>query len=168
MDREDLVRTMRRHRICVLIPTYNNAATLRGVVDGVLKYADDVIVVNDGSTDATADILASFGDSIVTVSYGRNRGKGAALKHGFRRALELGYEYAVTIDSDGQHFPGDLPLFVRAIAETVAPSSSANATCRVSISTAKARLPTVSPTSGSISRPVSGFATPRPVIALIR
>lgn len=117
MDREDLVRTMRRHHICVLIPTYNNAATLRGVVDGVLKYADDVIVVNDGSTDATADILASFGDSIVTVSYGRNRGKGAALKHGFRRALELGYEYAVTIDSDGQHFPGDLPLFVRAIAE---------------------------------------------------
>lgn len=116
-DKTDLIKTMRRYKVCVVIPTYNNAGTLRDVVSGVLNYSSDVIVVNDGSTDATREILESFGDQISVVDYVQNKGKGTALKRGFRKAMELGYEYAITIDSDGQHYPEDLPAFVKAIAE---------------------------------------------------
>lgn len=109
--------TMRSHKICVVIPTYNNAGTLRQILDGVLEYSSDVIVVNDGSTDSTHEILDGFASVICTVSLERNHGKGAALKAGFRKARSLGYEYAITIDSDGQHFPKDIPSFVKAIVE---------------------------------------------------
>ena len=116
-DKIDLIKTMRRLKICVLIPTYNNAGTLRRVITEILNYASDVIVVNDGSTDSTNSILDELKDSITVVSYEQNQGKGFALKTGFKKALELGYEYAITIDSDGQHYAEDLPKFVRAIAE---------------------------------------------------
>lgn len=117
VDKDDLIATSRRYKICVLIPTYNNAGTLRGVVSDVLNYSADVIVVNDGSTDSTRQILDSFGDAITVVDYQDNKGKGTALRRGFRKAIETGYEYAITIDSDGQHYPEDLPRFVKAIAE---------------------------------------------------
>lgn len=116
-DSDNLTRTIRRLGICVVMPTYNNAGTLRSVLEGVLRYCPDVIVVNDGSTDSTERILRDFAGRVVAVSHPRNLGKGAALRSGFRRALELGYEYAVTIDSDGQHYPSDLPLMVKAVAE---------------------------------------------------
>lgn len=116
-DKDDLIATSRRYKICVIIPTYNNAGTLHDVVADVLNYSSDVIVVNDGSTDSTRQILESFGDTITVVDYKENIGKGTALKRGFKRAIELGYEYAITLDSDGQHYPGDLPKFIQAIAE---------------------------------------------------
>lgn len=116
-DKNDLIKTMRRLKICVLIPTYNNAGTLRRVITEILNYTSDVIVVNDGSTDSTNSILDELKDTIKVVSYEQNQGKGFALKTGFKKALELGYEYAITIDSDGQHYAEDLPKFVRAIAE---------------------------------------------------
>lgn len=101
--------------ICVLMPTYNNAGTLRDVVERVLRFCVDVIVVNDGCTDTSAEILASFGENITVVDYGKNCGKGYALKQGFKKAKELGFDYAITIDSDGQHFPEDIPLFIKAL-----------------------------------------------------
>lgn len=116
-DKDDLIATSRRYKICVLIPTYNNAGTLHDVVTDVLNYSSDVIVVNDGSTDSTRQILESFGDTITVVDYKDNGGKGTALKRGFKKAIELGYEYAITLDSDGQHYPADLPKFIQAIAE---------------------------------------------------
>lgn len=116
-DKDDLIATSRRYKICVIIPTYNNAGTLHDVVSDVLNYSSDVIVVNDGSTDSTRQILESFGDTITVVDYKNNEGKGTALKRGFKKAIEMGYEYAITIDSDGQHYPEDLPKFVKAIAE---------------------------------------------------
>lgn len=116
-DKNDLIETMRRLKICVLIPTYNNAGTLGRVVSDVLEYSADVIVVNDGSTDETQSILDGLKDRVEVVSYAKNKGKGYALKTGFRKALEAGYEYAVTLDSDAQHYAEDLPNFVRAIAE---------------------------------------------------
>lgn len=116
-ERKDLIETMRSHRICVLIPTYNNAGTVGDVISRVLEYSSDVIVVNDGSTDNTSEILKSFGDDITVVSYPANAGKGSALKRGFRKAIGMGYEYAITIDSDGQHYPEDIPCFVKAIVE---------------------------------------------------
>lgn len=115
--KEDLVATMRRLKICVLLPTYNNSGTLAQVISKVLEQADDVIVVNDGSTDDTEEVLNRFGDKIIKVSYPRNRGKGHALKTGFKEALARGYEYAITIDTDGQHYPEDIPVFVKAISE---------------------------------------------------
>ncbi len=97
---------------CVIIPTYNNDRTLEKVINDTLKITHDVIVVNDGSTDRTASILNRLHDGIETVSYSKNRGKGSALREGFKRASDLGYEYAVTLDSDGQHFPSDIPKFL--------------------------------------------------------
>ena len=103
--------------ICIIMPTYNNGGTLRDVVERVMKQSAHVIVVNDGCTDHSADILASFGDRITVVDYGSNRGKGYALKQGFRKARQMGFDYAITIDSDGQHFPEDIPLFVEALGQ---------------------------------------------------
>ena len=98
--------------ICVIIPTYNNARTLATVIDAVLEYVTSVIVVNDGSTDQTSDILLQYQDKIKIVSYTKNRGKGYALKCGFNCAVQMGYKYALTLDSDGQHYAEDIPLFV--------------------------------------------------------
>ena len=106
---------MQQQKACVLIPTYNNGGTLRDVVERVLPFCADVIVVNDGCTDHSAEVLASFGERITVVDYGRNRGKGYALKQGFRKAKSKGFDYALTLDSDGQHFPEDIPLFVNAL-----------------------------------------------------
>ena len=106
---------MQQQKVCVVMPTYNNGGTLHDVVERVLAYCADVIVVNDGCTDNSAEILASFGEHITVVDYGRNRGKGYALKQGFKKAKALGFDYALTIDSDGQHFPEDIPLFVEAL-----------------------------------------------------
>jgi glycosyltransferase involved in cell wall biosynthesis len=101
-------------KVCVLMPTYNNQRTLKHVLDSVLSYTDQVIVVNDGSTDATSDILKSY-TTLDVVSYEKNVGKGWALRKGFERARNLGYDYVISIDSDGQHFADDLPQFLTAI-----------------------------------------------------
>lgn len=101
-------------KICVLIPTYNNEKTLKRVIDGVLEYTDRIIAVNDGSTDSTAQILAQY-PTITVITLAENKGKGNGLKTGFRKAQELGYHYAITIDSDGQHYPDDIPVFVEAL-----------------------------------------------------
>ncbi len=99
---------------CVLIPTYNNHKTIRRVIDGVLEFSqgNDVIVINDGATDSTPEILASYGDKITVVAYGKNQGKGYALKQGFKKAIEKGFKNAITIDSDGQHYPDDIQVFI--------------------------------------------------------
>lgn len=115
-ERKNLTETMRRLKICVIMPTYNNAGTLHQVVSEICDYSDDVIVVNDGSTDDTKKILESFGERIHLVSFDKNKGKGHALKKGFKEALRLGYSYAITIDSDGQHYPKEIPSFVKSIA----------------------------------------------------
>lgn len=108
------------YKICVLIPTYNNHKTLSRVLDGVLQYTQNVIVVNDGSTDTTAQILAKY-PQLTVLTLSKNKGKGIALQTGFKKALELGYDYAITIDSDGQHYPSDLPLFFKEIEASTAP-----------------------------------------------
>ena len=106
---------MQQLKVCVVMPTYNNGGTLCDVVERTLSVCVDVIVVNDGCTDNSAEILASFGERITVVDYGKNRGKGYALKQGLNKAKAKGFDYALTIDSDGQHFPEDIPLFVEAL-----------------------------------------------------
>lgn len=104
--------------VCILIPTYNNQKTLNRVVDGILSVTSHIIVVNDGSTDATARILSAYCDRITVVTHPVNQGKGMALRNGFKEAIRKGYRYAITIDSDGQHYPDDLPVFLEAMAST--------------------------------------------------
>ncbi len=95
----------------VVIPTYNNVTTLCQVITDVQRYTDSIIVVNDGSTDHTAEILSSI-SGIRVIGYKKNQGKGYALKRGLKVAYDLGYRYAITIDSDGQHFADDIPVFL--------------------------------------------------------
>ncbi len=96
---------------CVLVPTYNNEKSLPVVLQDLQLYTNNIVVVNDGSTDSTRQILNNF-SHLAIHHFPKNRGKGAALDHGFLLAEDLGYEYAITIDSDGQHYPDDLEVFL--------------------------------------------------------
>lgn len=97
--------------IVVIIPTYNNHKTLRRVLDGILDYTVDLIVVNDGSTDTTGEILDAY-PTLERIDFVSNQGKGIALRAGLAKAQAMGYRYAITIDSDGQHYPNDLIVFI--------------------------------------------------------
>ena len=96
-------------KLCVIIPTYNNVQTIGQVVQDVMSYCNQLIVVDDGCTDGTLDVLQSLSENIHIVSYQPNRGKGHALVAGFKKAKELGFTHAITIDADGQHFADDIP-----------------------------------------------------------
>lgn len=97
----------------MIIPVYNNDGTIADVVKRTLLQCNDVIVVNDGSTDLTKEHLESI-SGITLINSPKNEGKGAALRRGFRKALDLGFTYAITLDADGQHYPEDIPLFLEA------------------------------------------------------
>ena len=105
---------MKALKCAVLIPTYNNSSTIAKVIEDVKEFAQDIIVVNDGSTDNTSDILSTIKD-IRVIEYTQNQGKGHALKLGLGKAHEWGYRYAITIDSDGQHYADDIPVFIQRI-----------------------------------------------------
>ncbi len=114
MDKSSYKQKFRELRCCVLIPTYNNSTTIAQVIKDVLEYSDDVCVVNDGSTDNTLEILSQF-PQIKLHTYPKNAGKGWALREGFKFALKNGYDYVITLDSDGQHFADDLPTMLDAL-----------------------------------------------------
>lgn len=105
----------KEYAYCVIIPTYNNENTLKRVIDGVLEYIipQEIIIVNDGSTDRTPEILKAYPE-ITQIHFPKNQGKGLGLRKGFKKALEMGFSHAITIDSDGQHFPDDIPLLMSA------------------------------------------------------
>lgn len=94
----------------IMIPTYNNAGTLEDVIRRCLAQGLPVLVVNDGSSDETDSILERM--EVPSISHPKNLGKGQALKTGFLEARKQGYKYAITIDSDGQHFPEDIPALL--------------------------------------------------------
>jgi glycosyltransferase involved in cell wall biosynthesis len=116
MTLSEVQNAISEKKICVLIPTYNNEKTLKRVIDGVLEYTENIIVVNDGSTDSTAQILQNY-PAIDVISLPENKGKGNGLRTGFKKAKNSGFDYAITIDSDGQHYPDDIPVFVEALLE---------------------------------------------------
>lgn len=101
-------------RCCVIIPTFNNHKTLDKTIKGVLSHTQNIIIINDGSTDSTAAILANH-PNLEQLHFPENKGKGQALRAGFKLAETKGYHYAITIDSDGQHFTEDIPVFVDAL-----------------------------------------------------
>lgn len=94
-----------------VIPCFNEARAVADVVAGVKKFLPNVIVADDGSTDATAEAARGAGAEILRLAV--NHGKGAALRHGWQRARELGYAWVLMLDGDGQHAAGDIPRFLK-------------------------------------------------------
>ncbi|MDX1461855.1 MAG: DUF2062 domain-containing protein [Marinirhabdus sp.] len=108
---------MQRYNCCIVIATYNNEQTLSKILGKLVEYTDQIIIVDDGSTDHTATILSEF-PHLHVITLAQNLGKGNALKLGFKKALEMGFERAITLDTDGQHFPEDLPKFLAYLEES--------------------------------------------------
>jgi len=104
-----------RARIAVLIPAYNAAASLGGVIEGIKGYLSSIVVVDDGSSDATAEVARAAG--VKLLRHPINRGKGVALRTGFWFLLHEGYEAIITMDADGQHDPSYIPLLIHASEE---------------------------------------------------
>ncbi len=96
--------------VLVTIPAYNEEVAIGSVVLRSLKYADDVIVIDDGSADNTAEVAALAGARVVT--HEKNGGYGAAIKTCFETARKLGVDIMIIIDADGQHSPDDIPRMV--------------------------------------------------------
>ncbi len=99
--------------VIVVIPAYNEARFIGSVVLNVQKFADVVIVVDDGSTDETGPIARAAGAVVVRLP--NNRGKGIALNAGFSKALEHSPDVVVTFDGDGQHVSMELPFVIAPI-----------------------------------------------------
>lgn len=103
--------------ICIVIPTYNNAGTIMDVAGRAVAQGYPVVVVNDGSTDGTASLLAQSDHPLTVLTHPCNRGKGNALRTGLAYARAQGFRYAITLDGDGQHFPEDIPVLVDALTQ---------------------------------------------------
>jgi len=101
------------HKVLALIPAHNEAEHIVGVVAACQAYLP-VLVVDDGSTDDTASLAEQAGATLLRQS--PNQGKGAALKAGFRWAIEQGIDLVLTLDADGQHDPAEIPKFLEAFA----------------------------------------------------
>jgi len=98
-------------RVLTALPIYNEAHHISSVLDEVLRHCREVLVVEDGSRDGTAEILAARGD-VYVITHAQNRGYGAALQSAFDFALHNGYDVLVTIDCDGQHQPCMIPQLI--------------------------------------------------------
>lgn len=99
-----------RENVLALLPAHNEQEAVRSVLEGVLLHVDGALVVDDGSDDATGAEAASV--PRVEVLRIPRTGKGGALRAGFGRAVELGFPWVLTIDSDGQHDPSEIPRFL--------------------------------------------------------
>lgn len=97
-------------KICALIPSYNESKTIGLLVRSVKAKGLDVVVVDDGSVDRTAEIARDSGAKVLRRK--QNKGKGTSLKEAFRYALDKDYDAVVTMDADGQHSPSDISNFI--------------------------------------------------------
>ncbi|MBU3958482.1 MAG: glycosyltransferase family 2 protein [Candidatus Omnitrophica bacterium] len=98
-------------KICVIIPTYNEAKVIGGLIRQIRQQDLEVLVVDDGSVDNTPEIARENGATVLRNQ--TNEGKGASLIKGFGYARQKDYEAVITMDGDGQHLPQDLPYFMR-------------------------------------------------------
>lgn len=118
-DTPDYSKHSKSYRIAILIPAYNEEKYIGKVIEGCLKYKMDIIIVNDGSTDGTSNVVRSFPRqecfSIILIEHEKNQGKGASLKTGFTYILENNYDGVITMDADGQHDPNEIPNFLETV-----------------------------------------------------
>lgn len=105
-----------KERIAILIPALNGARLVGQLAQQCRAWSESVVVIDDGSTDGTSE--EARGAGAIVLRHERNRGKGAALKTGFRWALGEGFDGVVTLDVDGQHLPSEIPKLLRAREET--------------------------------------------------
>jgi len=101
------------NKICAVIPAYNEEKSLGHFLKKLKGYNIDIIVIDDGSTDDTAEIAKS--ENVFLIRRIVNEGKGKALRDGFQFALEKDYELIITLDADGQHDPVEIPFFIKKI-----------------------------------------------------
>ncbi len=101
-------------KVAVVIPAYNEDRFIADVVSRAKKYSDQVIVVDDGSTDETAKIAAESG--AIVIVHERNMGKWVALRDGFKKAVEIA-DLIIQMDGDGQHDPDEIPKFLNSLRE---------------------------------------------------
>lgn len=97
-------------KTCLLLPAYNEAKTISHIISEARMYIEPIIVIDDGSSDNTAQIARE--QDVVVLRHDINRGKGMALRTGFKYALEHNYDIIITMDSDGQHEPAEIPRFL--------------------------------------------------------
>lgn len=99
----------------IVIPCYNEAAGLAALLPELHQYSIPVIIVDDGSTDFTPKLAEQHGASLIRLN--NNQGKGTALRAGWKRAEEMGFTWALTMDGDGQHSPQDISHFLSLAAQ---------------------------------------------------
>ncbi len=100
-----------KKKILLIMPAYNEEKTIAPLILEAEKYVDEILVVDDGSKDHTAEIAQRMGATVI--KHPENMGYGAALITGFKYALKTGADIAVTMDADGQHLPSQIPLLVK-------------------------------------------------------
>jgi glycosyltransferase involved in cell wall biosynthesis len=105
-------------RIAVVIPAFREGERIAKVVKDIKSFVPTVVVVDDCSPDNTSEEAKSAG--AIVVRHEVNKGKGAALKTAFKKLAEMGYDYGITMDGDGQHDPHHLPLFIKEIKDSSA------------------------------------------------
>jgi glycosyltransferase involved in cell wall biosynthesis len=103
-------------KVAALIPALNAERTIAKVVAESRRQLEPVVVIDDGSRDATGEVARAVGATVLR--HDLNRGKGGALKTGFAWALEHGFDGVITLDADGQHLPAEIPKFIEAQEET--------------------------------------------------
>ncbi|WP_428025198.1 glycosyltransferase family 2 protein [Arcobacter sp.] len=99
------------NKFVVVIPTYNNFNTIQAVVDDVLKNNYEVIVVDDGSSNALENIL-NKNSKLTILRHNTNQGKGSAITTGVKKAKELGFTHVVSMDGDGQHLASQVKYLI--------------------------------------------------------
>jgi len=103
-------------RICALVPAFNEASQIAKVVLGAIQHVDEVVVIDDGSNDGTAEAARAAGATCLLLP--TNRGKASALRTGIQFASARNFSHILTLDGDGQHRPEDIPVLIQAAVQT--------------------------------------------------
>ena len=100
-----------KNKSCAIIPFYNESDNLADIISQALVHVEHIIAVNDGSTDNSLEQIPRS-EQITILSFEQNQGKGFALREGFKKSIELSFEFTVTIDADFQHHPDYIPTLL--------------------------------------------------------